>query len=275
MIGDAATLIAGGKVRVATLMGPGVDPHKFLPSARDLDTLSGAKLLLFNGLHLEGKMVDVLETARAGRRAVPVTRSLQAAGKLRKADSSDGGEFDPHVWFDVQKWRECVLVIRDEMIESFPEHAETFRANAATYLAELDQLDQEVRSLAQSIPKDRRVLITSHDAFAYFGAAYDFEVHGLQGVSTASASATNDVEALAELIVRKNVRVIFTETSVPTQGLKQVLDTVQSRSGRAITLKADREALYSDALGDASSPGSSYIGMIRHNITTLVNALRE
>ena len=274
MIADAVQQITRGKVQVACLMGPGVDPHKFLPSAGDLESLSSAKLILYNGLHLEGKMVDVLEKPRKGRKAVAVTARLDEQKDLRKAEV-DGGAHDPHVWFDVKLWSKCVETIRDELCEAFPQHAEEFRANAKEYLAELAALDAEVKKKAASLPKERRVLVTSHDAFGYFGAAYGFEVHGLQGVSTAASSATNDVEELSQMIRTKKVPAIFTETSVPTQGLKQVLDTVQSQDNRKVRLIGGDDALYSDALGDAGSAGASYIGMVRHNIDVIVKALAE
>jgi len=274
MIADAVQQITRGKVQVACLMGPGVDPHKFLPSAGDLESLSSAKLILYNGLHLEGKMVDVLEKPRKGRKAVAVTARLDEQKDLRKAEV-DGGAHDPHVWFDVKLWSKCVETIRDELCEAFPQHAEEFRANAKEYLAELAALDAEVKKKAASLPKERRVLVTSHDAFGYFGAAYGFEVHGLQGVSTAASSATNDVEELSQMIRTKKVPAIFTETSVPTQGLKQVLDTVQSQDNRKVRLIGGDDALYSDALGDAGSTGASYIGMVRHNIDVIVKALAE
>jgi len=274
MIADAVQQITRGKVQVACLMGPGVDPHKFLPSAGDLESLSSAKLILYNGLHLEGKMVDVLEKPRKGRKAVAVTARLDEQKDLRKAEV-DGGAHDPHVWFDVKLWSKCVETIRDELCEAFPQHAEEFRANAKEYLAELAALNAEVKKKAASLPKERRVLVTSHDAFGYFGAAYGFEVHGLQGVSTAASSATNDVEELSQMIRTKKVPAIFTETSVPTQGLKQVLDTVQSQDNRKVRLIGGDDALYSDALGDAGSTGASYIGMVRHNIDVIVKALAE
>jgi manganese/zinc/iron transport system substrate-binding protein len=271
IIADAAKRIGGDRVKVDCLMGPGVDPHKYQPSAGDLNKLSSAKLILYNGLHLEGKMNEVLEHT-PGSRAVAVTQRLDR-NKLRKADI-DGGAHDPHVWFDVTLWRDCVQTIRDEMIAKFPEHEKEFRANADAYLAELTALDAEVREKANKLPKGRRILVTSHDAFGYFADAYGFEVWGLQGVSTASESGTLDVKVLAERIGEKRVPAVFTETSVPSQGLKQVLDTVQKNyPGHSVQLVADGDALFSDALGDPNTPGGTYVGMVRHNIDVIVRSL--
>lgn len=274
MIADAAKRIAGPHLSVECLMGPGVDPHKYQPPAGDLGKIASARLVLFNGLHLEGKMVDVLEKGGKGRKAVAVTRGLDLAKDLHKADT-DGGEHDPHVWFDVSLWMKCVEVIRDELCELDPNHAAEFRVNATAYLKELADLHAEVKRKAETLPKDKRVLVTSHDAFGYFGAAYGFEVHGLQGVSTASQSGTQDVQELAKLIGEKKVPAVFTETSVPSQGLKAVLDAVSIKYKLAVRLVGDDDALYSDALGAPGSSGESYAGMVRHNIDVMVKALGQ
>ena len=270
MIADAAERIGGGRVRVEVLMGPGVDPHRYQPSAGDLSKLGSAKLILFNGLHLEGKMSDLLEHSM-GHKAVAVTKHLDHQ-KLRAADI-DGGVHDPHVWFDVRLWGECVKTVRDEMAAAFPEHAAEFRANADAYLKELADLDAEVRAKAGKLPKDRRVLFTSHDAFGYFADAYGFEVFGLQGVSTSLESGTKDVEKLADEIGRRRVPAVFTETSVPSQGLEQVLAAVRSKHSYRVNLIGGDDALCSDALGEPGTPTGTYIGMVRHNIDVIVKAL--
>jgi manganese/zinc/iron transport system substrate-binding protein len=272
IIGDAAERIAGGTVRVEVLMGPGTDPHRYQPSAGDLGRLSSSRLVLFNGLHLEGKMTEHLEHAPGGR-AVAVTRDLPE-DKLLRAEV-DGGEHDPHVWFDVARWKTCVGTIRDAMIEKFPEHAATFRANAEAYLKELDDLDREVREKANTLTKEQRVMVTSHDAFRYFADAYKFEVKGLQGVSTGAESGTADVSTLAKYIADHKVTAIFTETSVPERGLQQVLDAVKQQHKWDVKLVGDDEALFSDSLGEPGSPGGTYAGTVRHNIDVIVKHLKK
>jgi manganese/zinc/iron transport system substrate-binding protein len=274
MIADATQRIAGPHWKVDCLMGPGVDPHKYQPSASDLGKLSGAKLVLFSGLHLEGKMVDVLEKPARGRKAVAVTRSLLDAD-LRASEPGLETIHDPHVWFDVRLWKKCVEVIRDELCELDPPHAAEFRTNAEAYLKELDDLHAEVLAKAAKLPTNKRILVTSHDAFGYFAAAYGFEVHGLQGVSTAAESGTQDVETLAKIIGEKRVPAVFTETSVPSKGLEKVLSTVKQQYKFDVRLVADNDALYSDALGESGSTGSTYIGMVRHNIDVIVKALSQ
>lgn len=270
IIGDAAERIGGGRVKVDVLMGPGTDPHRYQPVAGDLGRLSSAKLVLFNGLHLEGKMTDHLENAPGGR-AVAVTRDIPA-DRLLHADV-DGGQHDPHVWFDVQLWKTCVGTIRDAMCEKFPEHADSFRANAAAYLNELEELDREVKEKAKGLGADRRKLVTSHDAFGYFARAYGFEVKGLQGVSTGAESGTTRVSELARYIADNKIPALFTETSVPERGLQQVLDTVQRQHGWRVKLVGDNEALYSDSLGEPGSPTGTYAGTVRHNIDVIVKHL--
>lgn len=270
IIGDAAERIGGGKVRVEVLMGPGTDPHRYQPSAGDLGRLTSAKLVLFNGLHLEGKMTEHLEHSPGGR-AVAVTRDLRKSDLLRA--EVDGGEFDPHVWFDVARWKTCVGTVRDAMIEKFPDHAITFRANAEAYLKELDDLDREVKEKANKLTKEQRVMVTSHDAFRYFADAYKFEVKGLQGVSTGAESGTADVSALAKYIAGHKVPAIFTETSVPERGLQQVLDAVKQQHQWDVKLVGDDEALYSDSLGEPGTPGGTYAGTVRHNIDVIVKHL--
>ena len=270
IIAETARRIAGDRVEVEALMGAGVDPHRYQPSPSDLTKLGSASLVLYNGLHLEGKMTEVLENS--GRfKGIAVTRDLDPKTQLRRADGE--GELDPHVWFDVKLWRRCTETIRDALIEAFPDGSEVFRTNAAEYLAELDALDGELRDILKSVPAERRVLITSHDAFGYFGAAYGFEVFGLQGVSTSAESGSKDVSLLAKLIGERGVPAVFTETSVPPAGLQAVRTAVRDRFRRDITFVGDGEALYSDALGEPGSDGATYAGMVRHNARILAKYL--
>jgi manganese/zinc/iron transport system substrate-binding protein len=273
IIADAVKQVGGKHVEVLTLMPPGTDPHNYLPASSDSQTLASAHLILSNGLHLEGKMGTLLEQPMPGQRSAVVTSHLDHKTQVRKVDGE--GE-DPHIWFDVKLWMLCVEAIREELVTLDPAHAESYRTNAAKHLAELQSLDAEVRAKADRLPKAKRVLVTSHDAFGYFGAAYGFEVHGLQGVSTAATTSTKDVENLAETIGRGQVRAIFCETSVRTKGLEKVLDTVKTKYPNLgeVRLVAGDDALYSDSLGVAGTPGESYIGMVRHNIDTIVKFLQ-
>ena len=273
MIADAVRQVGGSHVEVTALMGPGVDPHTYLPSPGDTEALASAHLVLFNGLHLEGKMAHVLEQGQnTGVPSRAVTATLDPATQLRHTESGDGSH-DPHVWFNVKLWMKCVEVIRDELVKRDPAHEADYRANAERYLGELSKLDQEVRDKAQKIPANRRILVTSHDAFGYFAQAYGFEVRGLQGVSTAAAVGTRDVEELATFLGTRQVPAIFCETSVLPRGLEKVRDVLRSKYNRDIRVVGGDDALYSDALGEPGTPTGSYVGMVRHNIDTLVKAL--
>jgi manganese/zinc/iron transport system substrate-binding protein len=272
IIADVVKRIGGGRVTVDVLMGPGVDPHRYLPAPSDRARLEAAHLVFFNGLHLEGKMTDTFEKSRNRFRAFPVTRDIPP--NLLRTAEVDGGGQDPHVWFDVKMWARTVGVIEAELTKLDAAGGATYVANAITYRDELDALDAEVRKLIETLPKQRRILVTGHDAFGYFGRAYGFEVRGLQGVSTASEVGTTDRDELARFLGTKRVPAVFTETSVPDEGLKAVLDTTRQKYGHSVRLVGGDDALYSDALGDAASPGATYAGMVRHNVKVVVDALK-
>lgn len=272
IVADVVMRVGGDRVSVDVLMGPGVDPHKYIPTPGDRARLEAAHLVFFNGLHLEGKMTDTFEKARNRFRAFAVTRDIPP-DQLRAAEV-DGGNHDPHVWFDVRLWSRTVGVVEAELGKLDAAGAATYAANAKAYRGELDALDAELRTLIDTLPKDRRILVTGHDAFGYFGRAYGFEVRGLQGVSTASEVGTTDRDELAQYLGTKRVAAVFTETSVPDVGLKAVLDTTRQKHGHAVRLVGGDDALYSDALGDAGSPGATYAGMVRHNVKVIVDALK-
>lgn len=271
IVADAVQRVGGESVRVETMMPPGVDPHRYQPTGSDAAKLRKAHLIFHNGLHLEGKMADMFE--KSGTRAVAVTKTIDR-NELRKADEDFPEAYDPHVWFDVKLWKKAVECVRDELCTFDPDHAASFQENAAAYLKELDALDEEIRAKAASLPADRRILVTSHDAFGYFGRAYGFEVHGLQGVSTASEVASTERVELARLLGEKKVRAVFSETSVPEEGLKAVLETARKDWGHPVRLVGEG-ALYSDSLGPVDSAGATYPGMFRHNIDTIVDALSK
>ncbi|MBA4189063.1 MAG: manganese transporter [Planctomycetaceae bacterium] len=271
IVADTVKRVGGERVQVETIMGPGVDPHKYISGSGDRKKLDNAHLVFFNGLHLEGKMADLFEKNHDRWRSHAVAGTIDHA-KLRKADV-DGGEHDPHVWFDVQLWKSAVEVVRDALVGLDPTGADVYRANATAYLKELDDLDKEIRAKLDTVPKEKRVLVTSHDAFGYFGRAYGYDVIGLQGVSTASEVGTAQRQGLMKTLGERKIPAVFTETSVPDDGLKAVLDDVNSKYKHEVRLIGGDDALYSDALGEPNSPGATYPGMIRHNVNVIVSAL--
>jgi manganese/zinc/iron transport system substrate-binding protein len=272
IVADVVQRVGGDRVQVQALMGPGKDPHTYISGAGDRRKLDDAHLVFLNGLHLEGKMAELFEKNGDRWRARAITDGIDRA-KLLRADV-DGGEHDPHVWFDVQLWAGTVGTVRDALVELDPAGADQYQRNAGEYLKELDALDKEIRAKLAAVPKERRVLVTSHDAFGYFGRAYDFEVIGLQGVSTASEVGTAQRDALSKTLGGRGIPAVFTETSTPADGLKAVLDDVRKQYKHDVKLVGGDNALFSDALGEPGSSGGTYPGMIRHNVSVIVEALK-
>ncbi len=267
MVADVVKNVGGKRVDVTGLMGPGVDPHLYKPSERSVIALADADVIFYNGLHLEAGMGKVFERMDGAVQTVATTDGIDRA-KLSSPPEFQGN-YDPHVWFDVQLWMDTVNSVRDALIEMDPQNAQTYQDNASAYLAELGALDQYIHSQAAKIPEEKRVLITAHDAFNYFGRAYGFEVRGLQGISTASEAGTADVQALADFIVERGIPAIFVESSVPTRTIEAVQAAVRAR-GAEVQIGGQ---LFSDAMGSAGTPEGNYLGMVRHNIDTLVKAL--
>jgi manganese/zinc/iron transport system substrate-binding protein len=268
MIADAVMNVGGERVRVQSLMGPGVDPHLYKASENDVQTLQEADIVFYNGLHLEAKMGEVLERMNDfGIRTVVVTDKIDRAILLSPPEFA--GNYDPHVWFDVTLWMKAAEQIRDALVEADPANRAIYEENAETYLAELEELHQYVLHQAEGIPAEQRVLITAHDAFNYFGRAYGFDVRGLQGISTEAQAGTADVQALADFIVERQIPAIFVESSVPQRNVEAVQAAVQSRGFDAKI----GGSLFSDAMGTAGTPEGTYVGMVRHNIDTIVAAL--
>ena len=267
MVADVVKNVGRDRVQVTGLMGPGVDPHLYKPSERSVIALADADVIFYNGLHLEAGMAKVFERMDGAVQTVATTDGIDRAQLTSPPEFK--GNYDPHVWFDVQLWMDTVNTVRDALIEMDPQNAQSYRDNAAAYLVELDGLDQYIHSQAEKIPEAQRVLITAHDAFNYFGRAYGFEVRGLQGISTASEAGTADVQALADFIVERSIPAIFVESSVPTRTIEAVQAAVRAQ-GAEVQIGGQ---LFSDAMGSTGTPEGSYIGMVRHNIDTLVKAL--
>jgi manganese/zinc/iron transport system substrate-binding protein len=268
MVADAVRNVGGDRVAVESLMGPGIDPHLYKPTAGDINKLSDADVIFFNGLELEGRMGETLEgIGRSGTATVAVAESVPEENLLASQDYPD--QFDPHVWFDVSLWKYVVDAITIALSEHAPDDAETFRANADAYLEQLDELDAYVVEQAERVPERQRVLVTAHDAFGYFGARYGFDVRGLQGLSTASEAGAGDIQEMAEFITAQEIRAVFVESSVPPSTIEALQEACRSRDW---DVQIGGE-LYSDAMGDEGTEEGTYLGMVRHNIDTIVPAL--
>ena len=267
MVADVVKNVGGEHIQLTQLMGSGVDPHLYKPSERNVIAIADADVIFYSGLHLEAQMGKVFEKMQGRLRTAAVTDTIDRT-KLSSPPQFEGN-YDPHVWFDVSMWMKTVDVVRDTLIEMDPAHAQEYRQNAAAYLAELQDLDQYIRDQAATLPPEKRVLITAHDAFSYFGRAYGFDVRGLQGISTATEAGAGDVQGLADFIAQRQIPAIFVESSVPRRTIEAVQAAVRSR-GYEVKIGGE---LFSDAMGTPGTPEGTYIGMVKHNIDTIVGAL--
>ncbi len=267
MITDAVRIIGGDHVDVTAMMGPGVDPHLYKPTMNDVKAIRASQVVFYGGLHLEAKMGDLLEDMSSRKVTKAVTDTIPK-DRLTSPPEFDN-QHDPHVWFDVTLWIYAVEVIRDTLSKEDPEHAKIYQANAADYLNKLADLHTYVATQAKRIPKNKRVLVTAHDAFGYFGRQYDFEVKGLQGISTVAEAGIKDVQEIVNFIVENKIPAVFIESSVPKRNIEAVQKAAEDKGWN---LKIGGE-LFSDAMGDWDTDEGTYIGMVRHNIDTIVNAL--
>lgn len=269
MVADLARQIGGDRVEVQALMGPGVDPHLYKASASDVTRLQRADVVFYNGLLLEGKMQDVFtKMARTKRHVYAVTESLPEDRLLDFA--ANPGHHDPHVWFDVPLWAACVDAVAKAFGEIRPEERSYFEKRGLEVKAKMTELHDWCQKTIAALPKEKRVLITSHDAFNYFGRAYDFQVVGLQGISTVEEANLAAMVQMVEFIKKNGVKAIFVESSVPPQAIKRISEDAGVKIGGE---------LFSDAMGAAGQIENgydlgTYEGMIKHNVNTIVNALK-
>lgn len=268
MLGDAVQQIVQNKAKVVTLMGPGVDPHGYKPTQRDMKHLRKADVAFYNGLHLEGKMADVLHKLRSKSKVYAAADVIESRQLLVDPDFPAG--VDPHIWFSIPIWKQVVQYVSKQLQAADPAYAAYYKENTAHYLQQLTVLHQKTRAAIQQIPASQCVLITAHDAFGYFGKAYNMEVRGLQGISTISEFGLKDITNLVQFIIDRNIKAIFIETSIPDKPLRAVIEGCQKR-GHEVVIGGE---LYSDALGEAGKPEGTYYGMIQANVKTIVNALR-
>jgi manganese/zinc/iron transport system substrate-binding protein len=268
MIDDIAKNIGKSHIDTQVLMGPGIDPHLYKASEGDTRRLGKADLILYNGLHLEARMGEVIEQMASRTKVVAVTKDIPETDL--KSPPEFAGYHDPHVWFDVMLWIEASKTVESALIDLDPLNEKDYQKNAQEYRKALMELHQEIIDKISQIPVEKRVLITAHDAFGYFGARYNFEVVGLQGISTQAEAGAKDVQKLVNLIVSRKIPAIFIESSVPKRHIQAVQEAVAAK-GWSVKIGGE---LYADAMGTAGTKEGTYIGMIKHNITTIVEALK-
>lgn len=268
MIGDVAKNIGGEKILVHTLIGAGIDPHTYKTRVSDISKMFQARVILYNGLHLEAKMGDVLKKiGKRNGKTFAVAEIIKKDKLLRLEEKL----YDMHVWMDPNLWKIVTKRITEIFIKTIPAHSSYFKKNYNEYVKKLITLDKYIKNRLNSIPKSKRVLITAHDAFAYFGKAYGIKVMGIQGISTQSEASIGQIQKLADYIAKNKIPAIFVESTVPQKTVTALQEAVKSRG---YNVKVGGE-LFADAMGTPGTKEGSYIGMIKYNVDKIVNALKS
>jgi manganese/zinc/iron transport system substrate-binding protein len=249
-------------------MKSGVDPHLYKASQGDIKKLDDANMIFYNGLHLEGKMVDIFEKMEKDKPTIAVTKNITDEELQAPADGSYA--HDPHVWFNVKHWITATETVEEELSKYAPDHKEDFKKNAEVFIEKLKDLDEYTKEQIASIPEQSRVLITAHDAFGYFGEAYGIKVMGLQGISTASEYGSKDVSELRDFLVENKIKAVFVESSVPKKAIEAVIEGAKEK-GHDVKIGGE---LFSDAMGEEGEEEGTYLGMVKHNVDTIVKALK-
>lgn len=267
MVTDIVREIAGDKADVSGIIGESIDPHTYQPTRDDIVALTNADIVFYNGRLLEGKMTDTLIKVGRQHPVFAVTDGIPDDQLLSPPEFE--GHYDPHVWMDVSLWRKCAAFCATTLREFDPDNAALYESNHRDLDARMAALDAYVRDVVSTIPRDRRVLVTAHDAFNYFGRAYDVDVRGIQGISTESEAGIKDINRLVNLIVDRRIAAVFVESSVSQKNVTALVEGAAAR-GHTVTIGG---TLFSDAMGRSGAYEGTYIGMIDHNATTIVRAL--
>jgi manganese/zinc/iron transport system substrate-binding protein len=269
MLTDLVKNIGGDKIDVQGLMGAGVDPHLYKASEGDVSKLFNADVIVYNGLHLEGKLEDVFDKMRhQNKKTIAASDAIDTATLI--GSEYFASNYDPHIWFDITNWEIITQYITDKFCELDAENAPTYKENGANYLKTLASLKTIITEQINSLPVEKRILVTAHDAFNYFGKEFQFNVVGLQGLSTATEAGVKDVQRLASFIEEKNVKAIFVESSVPKRTVEALQEAVKAK-GKEVVIGG---TLYSDALGSLGTAEATYVGMYKHNVKIIVSALK-
>lgn len=263
-IAEPISVIGGDRLNVSSLMGPGIDPHLYHASQGDIAKLQNADIVFYNGLNLEGNMTDIFAEIGKTKSVLAVAETIPAEQLLNDED----GAVDPHIWFDIHLWKQALEAAVEMLKEASPEDADYLEKNKQAYFSELDQLIEEAKKLA-TIPDDKRVLVTAHDAFGYFGRMHDIEVVGLQGLSTDDEIGLSDIQETIDLLVERQVPAVFIESTIPEDTIRSVIEGA-ARRGLHVELGGE---LFSDAMGEAGTEEGTYLGMYRHNVDTIYQAL--
>ncbi|MBP9765182.1 zinc ABC transporter substrate-binding protein [Candidatus Babeliales bacterium] len=267
LISDALQHIAQDTIHLDVLMGPGVDPHTYKPIEKDLIKIARAHLVVYHGLHLEARMAELFEHLNSLKPTLAVTKNIEHR-YLIKADDSDT-IYDPHVWFNPDLWICTLTTICSTLCSMYPEHKILYQENTQRYIQEIQKAYHDCCKQTQKIPYKNRFLITSHDAFSYFGKAFNFNVVSLQGINTACEAGMCDVNNIVQMIIKHKIPTIFVESCIPPRNMQAIQQRVATHRH---TVNIGPE-LYSDSLGNPDSPEGTYVGMLKYNVQTIVNGL--
>jgi len=268
IIEDALNNIVGDSAEVSALMGPGTDPHLYKPTPGDIELLDQADVIVTNGLHLEGKMAEMLQKYGLEKPVLSISDGIPEEEIIKSADFADS--FDPHIWFDSKIWLKGLSGIVAELSKIEPTQADYFASNFDRYKKQVEDMDKAVQSELDLLTDHSKVLITSHDAFSYFGRRYGIEVKGIQGISTLSEVGLRDISAMVDFVIERKIKAIFVETSTSNKTAQSIVDGCEAR-GYYVAL---RGPLYSDALGEPDAEGGTYIGMVKANVKMIVEGLK-
>jgi manganese/zinc/iron transport system substrate-binding protein len=270
MITDLVKNIGGDKIVVKGLMGAGVDPHLYKASEGDVSKLFNADVIIYNGIHLEGKLEEVFEKMRhQNHKTIAVSDAIDKSTLIESEFFASN--YDPHIWFDITNWEIITRYLIHQLSELDSKNAAFYKENGEAYLKELAALKITITEMINPLPIEKRILVTAHDAFNYFGKAFQFNVVGLQGLSTATEAGVKDVQKMAAFIIEQNVKSIFIESSVPRRTVEALQEAVKSK-GHEIEIGG---TLFSDALGDFGTVEGTYIGMYKHNVKTIIGSLQK
>ena len=262
--------IGGKHIEVSALMDHSIDPHLFTPRVEHMDLLKKAQIIFYNGLHLEGRMADLFVQRARVMPTYAVTEGLVSRRDRRLREPPEfEGMYDPHVWHDVALWSDCVQDVADVLAKFDPSHTDEYKKNAVQYTSELAELHQHCQDEIAKIPEANRVLVTAHDAFGYFGKAYGIEVMGLKGISSDDEIDLAHQEEVQKMLIDRKIPAVFVESTINSRAIEALIEPCQAAGWN---LQNGGE-LYSDALGEADTDASTYAGMIRANVKTIVEAL--
>jgi len=268
-VADLVKELAGDLVELEGLMGAGVDPHLYKASEGDVTKFYNADVIFYSGLHLEGKLEDVFEKMRHnGKKTISISDAIAKDALISSADFASS--YDPHFWFSTAHWKKTTIYVADELSKLDPKNATIYAQNAEVYIEKLNQLEKNNAILLEELSEEKRILVTAHDAFAYFGKAYNFKVVSLQGLSTATEAGVQDVQRISDFIITHDVKAIFVESSVPVRTVEALQAAVKSKNHEV----AIGGTLFSDALGNPDTKEGTYIGMYEYNMNTIISALK-